>query len=72
MIRNWLKMKRQEVQLKLTFYTYINEFIKNKKSLCDLTYKLYISLKDEPIEELKDKFIESLAKIIHESTLKDE
>ncbi|GLB26616.1 hypothetical protein LXJ15735_28570 [Lacrimispora xylanolytica] len=72
MIRYWLKMKRQEIQLKLTFYTYINEVIENKKDLCDLIFKLYISLKDEPIEELKDKFIESLAKIIHETAPKEE
>lgn len=68
MIKKYIEMKKKEIQLKLTFYKYANGFLENKKDLYDLLYMIYISLKNEPIEELKNKFIESLARIIHETT----
>lgn len=70
MITNWLKMKKQEILFKLTFYTYVNDFINSKTEILDLVYKIFVSLKDEPVEEMKDKFIESLASAIHETISK--
>lgn len=70
MITNWLKMKKQEILFKLTFYTYVNNFINSKTEILDLAYKIFVSLKDEPVEEMKEKFIDSLADAIHETTSK--
>lgn len=70
MITNWLKMKKQEILFKLTFYTYVNNFINSKTEILDLAYKIFVSFKDVPVDEMKDTFIESLAKAIHETTIK--
>lgn len=66
-IKNYFKMKAQEVQLKLTFYTYVNTIITNNKEIVSSVLSLISTLKDTPIDELQDKFIETLAEIIHES-----
>lgn len=70
MITSWLKMKKQEILFKLTFYTYVNNFINSKTEILDLAYKIFVSLKDEPVEEMKEKFIDSLADAIHETASK--
>jgi hypothetical protein len=65
-------MKAQEIQLKLTFYTYANTIIANNKEIIASVLSLISTLKDTPIDELQDKFIETLAEIIHESGKDDE
>ena len=73
-IRNYFKMKAQEIQLKLTIYSAINGVIDKRadiKVLVMLGLRLLKVLKDLPIEEydaytLKQEIIDAIANIINE------
>ena len=64
MIRNYLKMKALETTLKLQLYTGIRAFMKEKQDLAGLLLRLYTALKDVPAEELRDQFVEAVAKAV--------
>lgn len=66
-IKNYFKMKAQEIQLKLTIYEYANKLVKNNKEIISTIVNLIGSFKDTPIDQLQDKVIESMAEIIHKS-----
>lgn len=71
-IRNYFKMKVQEVQLKLTFYGYLNALILSQKYIIELFVSLFNKLKelspDEiSLEELKNEIIMAIAKVIYDS-----
>ncbi len=61
----YLKMKRNERKLKAMFYEFLVSVIDNQKDLLALIQKLFIALKDVPVEELQKEFINRLAEIIH-------
>lgn len=73
-IRNYYKMKAQEIQLKLTFYSTINGIIEKRSDLkvfAKLGLRLLSVLKDLPVEEynpyaLKQEIIEAMANIIND------
>lgn len=73
MIRNYFKMKAQEIQLKLAFYSYFNALIDSQNDILLLVIRLYNSLKNLPIEELdpsalKEEIIDKMVENIHEYT----
>lgn len=59
-------MKRNERKVKAMFYGMIASFLDNKKEVIDLLQKLFVALKDIPVDELKAEFVKQLAEIIHE------
>lgn len=73
-IKNYFKMKTQEIQLKLTIYSAINGTINKREDIkvfAKLGLRLLNVLKDLPIEEynpyaLKQEIIEAMADIINE------
>lgn len=72
MIRNYFKMKAQEIQLKLTFYGYFNALIASQKDIIGLFISLFSKLKDlspEELspEELKREIIMAIAEVVHNS-----
>lgn len=58
-------MKRDEIKVKAMFYKMILNFMKSKKDILTLFHELYLVLKDTPVEELKEEFINHLAEVIH-------
>ena len=65
MIKAWFEMKKKEIVAKNVFYSMFLEFSDEKKEIIVLVKKLYISLKDVPMNELRTEFIHQLATIIH-------
>ena len=65
MIRNYIKMKKNEWRIKATVYGAIATLLDNQKELLSMLQKLYVALKDVPAEELQKEFIAKLAEIIH-------
>lgn len=65
MIRYFM-MKRNEWKVKAMFYATIASIMDEKKDVIGLVQKLYVDLKDVPVDELRKEFIHSLAEIIHE------
>lgn len=71
-IRNYFKMKSQEIQLKLTFYSYFNALIASQKDIITLFISLLSKLKDLSPEELspeqlKKEIITAIAEVVHDS-----
>ena len=66
MIKNYIKMKKNEWRIKATVYGAIAGLIDNQKELLSMLQKIYVALKDVPTEELQKEFISTLAEIIHE------
>lgn len=70
-IRNYFKMKAQEIQLKLTIYSCFNALIASQNDILLLIVRLYNNLKNLPIEELepdvlKKEIIEKMVENIHQ------
>lgn len=61
----YFKMKRDEIKVKAILYEIIVNVIDNQKDIFDLVQKLFIALKDVPIDELKAEFVKQLAEIVH-------
>lgn len=68
----YFKMKRKEHKIKLEFYTVVENVLNEKKDIVDTVKNLYLSVKDIPMEELRDTFIEKFAEIIHAENHKDD
>lgn len=66
MIKNYIKMKRNELKIKAMLYGAIAALIENQKETLKLLQKMFIALKDVPAEDLQKEFISKLAEIIHE------
>ena len=58
-------MKIKEHKIKLALYSSIEEIMNEKEDVIALIKKLYLVLKDTPVNELRDVFMEKLAEIIH-------
>ncbi len=65
MIKNYIKMKKNEWKIKATIYGVIATTIDNQKEFLSMIQKLYIALKDVPIDDLQKEFIDKLVEIIH-------
>lgn len=63
-------MKKNEWKVKAEMYKLASDFIDNKKDFMNLISNLYDRLKDVPLEELRDEYIQCLAEIIHAETHK--
>lgn len=68
----YFKMKRKEYKIKLELYTAVESILDEKKDIIDTVKNLYLSVKDVPMEELRDTFIEKLAEIIHAENYKED
>ena len=66
MIRNYIRMKKNEWKIKATLYATLASFFENQKNVLELLNKMYVALKDVPVEDLRTEFISKLAEIIHE------
>lgn len=61
----YFKMKIKEHKIKLALYSSIEEIMNEKEDVITLIKNLYLVLKDTPVNELRDVFMEKLAEIIH-------
>ena len=61
----YFKMKIKEHKIKLSLYSSIEEIMNEKEDVIALIKNLYLVLKDTPVNELRDVFMEKLAEIIH-------
>lgn len=59
-------MKKKEISLKITLYSVIEKVIAEQKDITTLLSNLFTVLKDVPLNELKDEFLDKLAEIIHD------
>lgn len=71
MITKWFEMKRKEIECKLAFYSFCAGFFDEKKEMLVFINKLFLSLKDVSVDDLKDRFLTELAALAHESVMKD-
>lgn len=67
----WIKKKYYENKVMLAFYKTIAALLNEQKDIIALLTRLYATLKDTPVEELKSEFIAELAEIIHNSAEKE-
>ncbi len=61
----YFKMKKREWKVKAAFYGMIISIVDNQKELIEFVQKLFLSLKDISVEDMRDEFISKLAEIIH-------
>ena len=61
----YFKMKIKEHKIKLALYFSIEEIMNEKEDVIAFIKNLYLVLKDTPVNELRDVFMEKLAEIIH-------
>ena len=62
---NYFRMKKAEWKIKATFFGAIASIIDNQKEVLSLLQKMYIALKDIPVEDLQKEIVTKLAEIIH-------
>lgn len=60
------KMKRDKVKVEAMVYGILASIIDNQKDIIELVQKMYVSLKDTPVDDLQKEFVHALAEIIHE------
>ncbi len=65
MIKNYLIMKKNKWKIKGMLYGTIAVLFDNQKNILELMQKMYVALKDIPVEELQKEFIAKLTEIIH-------
>lgn len=66
----YFKMKRKQWKIKNALYSGILNFMENKSEIIKTVKKLFDSVKDMSVEEIRDEFIGKLAEIIHEENKK--
>lgn len=71
MFRLWLKMKKNEIKVKLQFYSALAILLDNNKDIIAFVQRLYEELKDVPTEKLKEELISTIAKLSHEQAIKE-
>lgn len=62
---DYFRMKKAEWKIKATFFGAIASIIDNQKEVLSLLQKMYIALKDIPVEDLQKEIVAKLAEIIH-------
>lgn len=65
MIKSWIKMKKKEILVKNLFYDAIINFLAENENIALFAKKLYISLKDVPLENMRETFFHELAELVH-------
>lgn len=63
---NFIRMKRNEWKIKAMFYGVIISLLNNQNEVFALLQKMYVALKDVPVEDLRTEFISKFVEIIHE------
>lgn len=67
MIRNYIRMKKNEWKVKAQFYTAVSEFIDNHEEIIEFLKKLYESLKDVGSDEFNDVLINKIIEFSNEN-----
>ena len=62
----YFRMKRNEWKVKNMFYGMILGFVDNQKDFIDFVQRLYIAVKDLPVNELRKELISKMAELVHE------
>ena len=62
---NYFRMKKAEWKIKAALWGAIASIIDNQKEVLNLLQKMYIALKDIPVEDLQKEIVAKLAEIIH-------
>lgn len=70
MFKEYIKMKKNELRIKNTIYDMIVSVMDEQSDIVRLVKKLYIALKDVPVDELRSEFITNLVHIIHDENSK--
>lgn len=66
MIKNWIRMKKNEWKVKGQIYGIIASVMNNQKDFLSFLQKLYTSLKDVPVEDMQKELIGKIAELVHE------
>jgi hypothetical protein len=67
----WFAMKKKEIEFKLMVYTYGIKFMDEKESIIKTAWNIYETMKNTPVNELREKFIYELATLAHEQAQKE-
>lgn len=59
-------MKHKEWKVKKYIYGLILDYFNSKSDITALTKRLYIALKDTPVDELQQKLVEQVAELAQE------
>lgn len=70
MIRYFM-MKRNEWKVKAMFYGTIASVMDEQKDIIGFVQRLYIALKDVPMEDLRKELISNIAELAHEQAVKE-
>ncbi len=70
MIR-YIKMKKMEIEIKMTLYGYVLGVLHEKKEIMELGKKLYETLRESSPEDIKESFINAIAELAHEQAAKE-
>lgn len=71
MIR-YFRVKLMELRIKEMIYGTVLGVMNNQKDIIELCQKLYVALKDVPMEDLQKELITVIATIVHEENKKTE
>lgn len=66
----YFMMKRNELKVKAMFYNTIASIMDEQKDIIEFVQKLYLILKDVPMEELRSELIKQIALLAHEEGAK--
>lgn len=67
------KIKRDELKVKAMLYGTIAYILEEQNDVIELIQKLYLVLKDVPMEDLRSELVRNLAELIHsDNKVKDE
>lgn len=64
-------MKKKEIEFKLMVYTYGIKFMDEKEGIIKTAWNIYETMKNTPVNELREKFIYELATLAHEQAQKE-
>ena len=70
MIRYFM-MKRNEWKVKAMFYSTIVSVMDEQKDIIGFVQRLYVALKDVPMEDLRKELISNIASLAHEQAVKE-
>lgn len=66
----YFKMKKIENEMKYQFYSALKTFVDEKQDILALVQRLYVELKDVPMEELKREVVSQIATLAHNEAIK--
>lgn len=70
MIRYFM-MKRNEWKVKAMFYEIIASIMDEQQDIIGFVQRLYVALKDVPMEDLRKEIISNIAELAHEQAVKE-